>query len=81
MTLRNSEFSAVTAKEVRIGQYLETVSKATINQDVDDVLTFEKVTEAASIEVQSLLNDQNEPTSLFTIDESKQSKSQLYLTQ
>ena len=81
VTLRNQEFSAVTDKEVRIGQYLDTVSKATLNQDVDDELSFAQITEAASLEVNALLNDQNEPTSLFQVDEGKQSRSQLRLTQ
>ena len=45
--LHNAEFSAVTAKEVQIGQYLNTVSQATLNQDVDEVLAFERVMSVA----------------------------------
>ena len=75
VTLRNQEFSAVTTKELNIGQYLETVCKANINQDVEDTLTFEQVSQVAALDVQSRLNDQDEPTSLFTVDEGKQSKS------
>ena len=51
VTLRNPEFSAVTTKELSIGQYLETVCKANINQDVEDTLSFEKVSQAASLDV------------------------------
>ena len=39
--LHNQEFSGVTSKEVEIGQYLNTVSKANLNQDVEDVLAFD----------------------------------------
>ena len=79
--LQNKEFNAVTAKEVQIGQYLNTVSKATLNQDVDEALSFENVVAVAGLNVHSLLNDQNQRTSLFSVAESKQAKSQLYLTQ
>ena len=57
--LINSEFKAVTTKEINIGQYLNTVSKSTLNQDVDDVLSFERVMEIGSIDVAGLLNDQS----------------------
>ena len=79
--LQNHEFNGVSLKEVGIGKYLDTVSKATLNQDVDETLTFEKVTEVASLEVESLLNVQNEPTSLFQIDDRRLARNQLYLTQ
>ena len=67
--LHNQEFSGVTSKEVDIGQFLNTVSTATLNQDVDEMLAFEKVTEMAEIGVNSLVNDQNEVTSLFAIND------------
>ena len=41
--LYNHEFDGVTAKEVEIGQFLNTVSKATLNEDVEDTLSFENV--------------------------------------
>ena len=78
--LQNQEFSAVTAKEVQIGKYLNTVSQATINQDVDEELSFARVTATASLEVSSLLNEQDQPTSLTELNASRQSKPQLYLT-
>ena len=55
--LINREFNAVTAKEVQIGQYLNTVSKATLNQDSDEVLSFEQITALADVNVPSLLNN------------------------
>ena len=55
--LHNAEFSGVTSKEVDIGQYLNTVSKATLNQDVDEVLTFDQITDTAQIDVNALVND------------------------
>ena len=79
--LHNQEFNGVTRKEVQIGKYLDTVSAATLNQDVDEVLRLEDVTRIAGIEVRSLLNDQSQRTSIFAVDESKQARSQLYLTQ
>ena len=81
VTLHNPEFNGVTSKEVQIGCYLNTVSKATINQDVDVELTFQQITATANIDVNSLLNEQDEATTLFTLEEGKQSKSQLYLPQ
>ena len=72
--LHNREFNGVSSKEVQIGKYLDTVSKATLNQDVDEMLTFEKVTELAALEVESRLNVQNEPTSLFQIDDRKSAR-------
>ena len=81
VTLLNSEFSGVTEKEVQIGEYLNMVSTATINLDVDDDMTIEKITEGASLDVQALLNDQNQPTSLFQVDEGKQSARQVPLIQ
>ena len=80
VTLQNKEFKGVTSKEVDIGQYLNTVSKATLNQDVEDVLTQAQITAKASLEVESLLNDQDESTSIFALDERKQARAQLYLT-
>ena len=79
--LHNSEFNGVTTKEVEIGEYLNTVGKVSLNEDVTGDVTMERVTQAAGIDVQSLLNDQSEGTSLFSIDDSKQAKRQLYLTQ
>ena len=55
--LINREFNAVTAKEVQIGQYLNTVSKATLNQDSDEVLSFDQITALADVNVPSLLNN------------------------
>eukprot|EP00806_Schmidingerella_arcuata_P006205 Macronucleus_6647.p1 GENE.Macronucleus_6647~~Macronucleus_6647.p1 ORF type:complete len:150 (+),score=39.75 Macronucleus_6647:1-450(+) len=81
VTLLNNEFDGVTAKEVQIGQYLNTVSKATLNQDVDYELAFDRVTATAALEVDSLLNEQDQPTSLFNIEEGKQARQQLYLIQ
>ena len=69
--LHNQEFSGVTSKEVEIGQYLNVVSKATLNQDVDEVLAFDKVTQIAQIDVNSLVNNQSEATSLFSLHEDK----------
>ena len=80
VVLQNREFSGVTAKEIEIGEYLNTVSKATLNQDVDDTLSQQQVTMIANVDVESLLNDQDQPTSLFALDETKQAKRQLYLT-
>ena len=49
--LHNREFNGVTAKEVEIGQYLNTVGKVTLNEDVAGELTFEEITQAAGIDV------------------------------
>ena len=58
VVLQNSEFRGVTSKEVEIGEYLNTVSKATLNQDVDETLTQQQIAMIANVEVESLLNDQ-----------------------
>ena len=79
--LQNREFAGVTAKEVSIANYLNTVSKATLNQDIDEELAFDKVTQIAELDVAALLNDQSQATSLFAIDDAKQAKPQLALTQ
>ena len=55
--LHNDEFSGVTSKEVAIGEFLNQVSTATLNQDVDEMLHFDKVVEIAQISVNSLVND------------------------
>ena len=81
VTLHNAEFEGVTEKEVEIGQYLNMVSGATINVDIDEAMTMEKVTDAACLEVESLLNDQNQPTSLFQVDEAKQANRRLAISQ
>ena len=40
MSLHNEEFGGVTAKEVAAGSYLDLVSRQTLNDDVDDKLSF-----------------------------------------
>jgi 4a-hydroxytetrahydrobiopterin dehydratase len=77
--LLNAEFSAVTTKEVQVGKYLDMVSEQTINKDVEDFLRLEQVVEAAKIDRPSLLNAQDEPTSLFLDDMQKTKREQLYL--
>ena len=81
VTLLNNEFDGVTEKEVQIGQYLNTVSRVTLNQDVDRDLSFEQITSTAELDSNALLNDQNEATSLFSLDEGKQARQSLRLTQ
>ena len=54
---------------------------ATLNEDVEDVLSFDQVTRIAQVDVNALVNDQNEGTSLYTIDEGRQAKRQLFLAQ
>ena len=77
--LHNSEFNGMTQKEVDIGQYLNTVSQATLNVDVEDVLSFDQVTQIAQVDVSALVNDQQEATSLFSLDEPRHAKKQLRL--
>ena len=40
-----------------MGRYLDTVSKVTINQDVEDVLKLEQIAEKAQLDRPSLHND------------------------
>ena len=51
VVLQNSEFRGVTSKEVEIGEYLNTVGKVSLNEDVTGDVTFERVAEAANIDV------------------------------
>ena len=81
VSLYNAEFRGVTAKEVELGEYLNIVSKATINQDIEDVMSFDQITATAQIDVNALVNDQNEATSLFALNEGRQAKKQLFLAQ
>ena len=78
--LHNAEFNGVTSKEIQIGQYLNTVSTATLNHDIDEVLPFTQITERAGVAVESITNDQDQPTSLFQIDDTKQQRRQLRIT-
>ena len=55
--LQNREFDGVTKKEVEIGHYLNTVSQATLNIDVEEEMSLEKLTAAAGVQVESLLNN------------------------
>ena len=40
VTLHNPEFGGVTAKEVSAGSYLDLVSKSSLHQDIEDVMSF-----------------------------------------
>ena len=72
VTLTNAEFNAVTEKEVSLGKYLDIVSKAHLESDnIDDVLSFEQVMDAAQIGAPATRNAQDQSTSLYVEDESK----------
>ena len=45
------------------------VSTQTLSHDVEDVLSFSNVVDAARLEHDSLVNIQSQPTSLFAITE------------
>ena len=79
MRLHNSELNGITNKELQIGQYLDIVSRQTLNQDTEEVLSFEKVAQIALPEHQVLQNARDNTTSLFPADEHK--TSQLLLPQ
>ena len=81
VTLSNAEFGGVTSKEVQIGKYLDLVSRVTLHQEVEEVLSADRVQAIADIEVPSLLNDQTEGTTLYELEAPKASKATLYLTQ
>ena len=49
--LHNSEFNGVTAKEVKIGEYLNTVSKVTLNEELTGDVTLDSVTKLSGIDV------------------------------
>ena len=74
--LHNAEFNGMTEKELEIGQYLDTVSQATLNADIENVLSFDQVTQIAQVDVSALVNDQQEATSLFSLDAPRQAKTQ-----
>lgn len=72
--LYNSEFKALTAKEVELGKYLDRVSRQTLKTDLDDVMTFEKIIEIARLESKSTINEQSKQTSLFINEEAQSRK-------
>ena len=49
--LHNSEFNGVTSKEVKIGEYLNTVSKDTLNEELTGDVTLDSVTKLSGIDV------------------------------
>ena len=65
MHIYNSEFKAITTKEVELGIFLEQVSKQTLNHDIDELMAFERIVELAKLETRSLINEQSKPTPLF----------------
>ena len=71
ITLHNSEFGGVTMKEVEAGKYLNMVSTVNIRESAgdDDALTFDEVVQIGNIEAPSIINNQDEATSLFASDE------------
>ncbi len=48
------------------------MSTQTISNDVEDVLSFSQVVDAAKLEHDSLVNIQSQPTSLFAVTETAQ---------
>ena len=63
--LHNSEFGGVTTKEVAAGLYLDMVAKQDLSQDVEDVFSLPQLCEIAKLQVDSLVNNQNQKTSIF----------------
>ena len=49
--LNNSEFNGVTSKEVKIGEYLNTVSKVTLNEELSGDVNLDSVTKLSGIDV------------------------------
>ena len=74
VSLSNSEFGSLTENEVKLGQYLDTVSSVHLESSINDVYSFGQVMQIAEINVPSARNSQS-PTSLFLSDEVKQSTS------
>lgn len=55
--IRNYEFNALTTKEVSLAQQLDRVSRQTLHQDIEDVLSFAQVVEQAKLDSNSIVND------------------------
>ena len=62
--LVNKEFG-ITTKEIDAGSFLEMVSRTSLDVDVEDVLSFKQMMAIADINKDTLVNNQNAPTSLF----------------
>ena len=65
VNLHNAEIGGVTQKEIAAANFLDKVCGQTYNQDVEDALNMNEIVSAAQLEHDSLVNDQNKPTSLF----------------
>ena len=70
VTLHNEEFGGVTQKEVNAGNYLNMVSEVNIRESAadDDKLTYEEIIAIGKIEDPAIVNNQDEPTSLYLKD-------------
>ena len=77
--LYNSEFKALTTKEVELAQFLDRVSKQSLKIDLEEIMHFEKIVELAQLESKSLINEQTKPTSLFISEEVQSRKATIYL--
>ena len=75
----NSEFKALTTKEVELGSFLERVSKQTLNQDIDEFMAFERIVDVAKLDTRSVINEQSKPTPLFVSEFAQTKKDVLYL--
>ena len=69
VTLHNTEFGGITQKELNAGSYLDTVSRQSIyegyNADVEPLL-LEDVVRRANLDHAVLINNQDQPTSMFS---------------
>lgn len=81
VSLTNQEFNQLTTKEVAAGEYLNRMSAVTINQDADEVLSWEAVVGIAALDTAGVVNNQNAGTSLFIADESHSLKTERLLLQ
>ena len=71
VTLHSAEFQGITQKEVNAGKYLNMVSEVNIrgNAADDDIMTFDEIVAIGKIEEPAIINNQDEPTSLYVKDE------------
>ena len=72
---------SVTSKEVKAAAYLDTVGQVRLSDEVDEDLSFARITQVAQLDRETLQNVQDKPTSLLEGEARDEQRPQLYLTQ
>ena len=72
---------SVTSKEVKAAAYLDTVGQVRLSDEVDEDLSFARITHVAQLDRETLQNVQDKPTSLLEGEARDEQRPQLYLTQ